>query len=110
MELCRLTYYCHSMPTRSRSSEHCTPTPMPNGSGERLTDPPGDLQVLARRDHQGAHGGALGAQLPVGVAAEVGGIVDGDAEEAEAVGGQPPDLRRVLADAAGEHQHVQAAR
>jgi hypothetical protein len=69
----------------------------------------GDLPVLVGGDDVGAYRRAAGRDVGVGLGARVGVGVDRDAQEAEAVGGQRPDLGRVLADAAGEHECVEAA-
>src|SRR5690242_19421037 len=73
--------------------------------------------ILARGDDERAGRRAGRGDLPVvpfsagiaDVGAEgVARLLDGDAEEGEAAGGPGPDLRGVLADASGEHEHVEA--
>ena len=67
----------------------------------------GDLLVLARGDHEGAHRRAGRADLPVIAAAtRVALLIDPHAEKAKPGRGAGPDLGGVLAHPAGEHQDV----
>ena len=71
------------------------------------------LLVFACGDPEGAHWRPVRADLPVVAragtvpGAGVALVVDLDTEEAEAGGGAGPDLRGVLAHAAGEHDDVE---
>lgn len=74
---------------------------------ENLADLPGDLQVLAGRDHERANGGVPGADLAVGASGEVAFAVQPDAEEGESMDDPLPHRRGVLADSSREHQCVE---
>lgn len=65
---------------------------------EQAPDLPGYLQVLSGGDHEGAGRGRPGADVDVGSGGLVGRGINGDTEEAKALGGAPTDLRGVLPD------------
>ena len=68
---------------------------------------PRDHQFLVGRDHPGRHA-AAGAEMR-GPLARVGVAIELDAEPRRGLADPLADLRRVLADAGGEHQPVDAA-
>ena len=65
-------------------------------TGEHLADSPNDFEILTCLDDQGPHRRTWGTDLLVGLGGLVGGFVERDAQEPEAVGRTPPDRSRVL--------------
>src|ERR1019366_5648355 len=88
----------------------------PLAAAEQVAGLPGDLQGFPGGDDQGSHGRSGCGDVTVGLAPVVAGgaamrevvavDIDGDAEEGQPLGRPPSHHGRVLADAAGEREHV----
>ena len=91
-----------------RARRGCCRAPEP-ASAEPGAHLAGDLEVLARCDHERACPSVGRTDLGVGRGVGVCLGVEREAEEPQPRRGTGPDLGRVLADAAGEDERVEAA-
>src|SRR4051812_14730420 len=96
-----------STPRRNPPSPPIRAAGNPQSSAKDGADLPGDLEVLAGAHDEGPRRRVARRDVGVVVRRLVGGRVDRDAEEREAVGGRGPDRGGPLADAAGEDERVE---